>query len=534
VFRNLANTYLYKVLPDGTTSREDDNEYPHLHANDYTVLAYAVSRFKDPYAAWMLRESGWLPPAWPLPVLDFLWNDPQVVPRDPAAALPSELPRHYFFGGVNHLVARGGWSPGSTWLEFSCGPYFAKHDHLDQNHFTIYRKGYLAIDSGADYTSTESPHYLNYYRRTVAHNTLLVYKPGEEFFWADNRWKAANDGGQRMDSSRFWNSIRSPEDWRRTRDLWEVGRMEAVDALPGRYVYARGDASRAYHPSKLERFIRHFCYLPEEDRIVVYDQVTAADPRYKKVWLLHGVNQPSVNAHGEPAGQGGTRFRNAGSFSFSEQQGVVFVHALLPSLREVIGRGGPGWEFWTPGDAAGGEYGSGQNWPMIPPEGGPLPEDPYLKAMWKTFWGENFTRIARSNTRAVVPGAWRVEVSPATPAREDDFLHVLELGDAGSFRPTDVRLAEGQNLKGALIAGGTAVLFAFGAPEPRAGEISIPDIRLRNLLLLGLRPDTSYEIQAADAGVPRASWRVSSNASGVVLLAEPVPGNVRLRLVPFR
>ena len=28
VFRNVGDTYLYKLLPDGTPSREGDNEYP--------------------------------------------------------------------------------------------------------------------------------------------------------------------------------------------------------------------------------------------------------------------------------------------------------------------------------------------------------------------------------------------------------------------------------------------------------------------------------------------------------------------------
>ena len=104
---------------------------------------------------------------------------------------------------------RDGWKPDSTWIEFDCGPFLAKHQHLDQNQITIYHGGYLAIDSGADYTDSESPHYLNYYRRTVAHNSILIYDPSEKFFWSQNLLPAANDGGQRMDSSRFWNTIRS-------------------------------------------------------------------------------------------------------------------------------------------------------------------------------------------------------------------------------------------------------------------------------------------------------------------------------------
>ncbi len=90
------------------------------------------------------------------------------------------------------------------------------------------------------------PRYLNYYRRTVAHNSVLVYDPAEKFFWSDNLLPAANDGGQRMDSSRYWNTIRSREDWNRTRDLWDLGTMRVVDYVPGQYHYALGDASNAY------------------------------------------------------------------------------------------------------------------------------------------------------------------------------------------------------------------------------------------------------------------------------------------------
>jgi hypothetical protein len=61
VFRNIGNTFLYKLLPDGTPSREGDNEYPVLDARDTCLLGYAINRFKDPYSAWLLRKSGFSP-----------------------------------------------------------------------------------------------------------------------------------------------------------------------------------------------------------------------------------------------------------------------------------------------------------------------------------------------------------------------------------------------------------------------------------------------------------------------------------------
>jgi heparin/heparan-sulfate lyase len=546
VFHHYTDTYLYKVLPDGTTARDDDNEFPYLEWEDNICFGYTVNRFKDPYAAWMLRKSGWPAQAkWRVPITQFLWDDPEVTPRNPADSTEAEIPRTYFFRGVGHLIMRDGFGPDSTWIEFNSGPYLAKHDHLDQNHFVIYHKGYLATESGADYTDTESPHYLNYYRRTIAHNSMLVYQPGEKFFWAENLWPAANDGGQRMDSSRYWNTVRSREDFERTRDLWDTGRMEVTDYVPGSYVYARGNATRAYQSSKMQRFTREVAYTPGNNVLVVFDRVRTTDPNLRKVWLLHGVSQPQLapGEKGKDIGQGGTAYANASTFTYEDGGGRLRVHSLLPRERELITRGGPGWEFWTPGDEFGGAWGSGKNWPLDPPAGGPLPTDPYLRKMWKTFWGEDFEKLLRSNTRAIVPAAWRVEVSPAKPAKEDLFLHVLEIGDKGDPRAPKVELVDGVNLVGALIEGGTVALFATTEDVVTEGEVTIPNIETSTLLISGLKPHAKYELQMTGGranwrgglfnGVPAGMLVGTANGSGVLFapFQGQKDGRLRLRLL---
>jgi hypothetical protein len=538
VFAGMGTTYLYKLLPDGSCARDDDDEFPHLDEVDSVVLGYAVHRFKDPYAAFLLRRSGWLPATWRVPVLQFLWDDPEVVPRDPATTTASELPRHKLFTGIGHLVVRDGWTPDSTWIELTCGPYFAKHDHLDAGSFAIYRKGHLAIDSGADYTDTESPHYLNYYRRTVAHNTMLVYQPGESFFWGENKWTAANDGGQRMDSSRFWNSVRSLEDWRRTRDLWDRCRFEVVEAAPGDYHYARADATRAYQPSKLDRFTREMVYLEPSRTVVVLDRVRSADAGYRKVSLLHGVAEPRVEgpAAGASIGQGGTSYRGASLATFEDGGGRLRVHTLLPRERDVIARGGAEYEFWTPGDAKGGPWGSGQNWPLEPAEGGPVPDDPYLKDMWTTFWGGDFKALSPSNRRAVVPGSWRLEVSPAVPAKDDVFLSVLEIGDRDDASPARrVAAVEGHGLTGAAIAGASVVLFA----ESRVAdaEATLPALATSGLLVSGLAPRASYEVQLTSGfapGAPLWSTTTETTDDGTLRVAWDARQEARLRLRRLR
>jgi hypothetical protein len=534
VFRSMGPTYLYKVLPDGSAARDDDNEFPHLDEVDNVVLGYAVHRFKDPFAAWMLQKSGWLPGRWRIPVLEFLWRDETVAPRDPALTTAAELPRERLFPGVGHVVLRDGWGKDATWIAFSCGPYFAKHDHLDTNQFAIYHRGHLALDTGADYTDTESPHYLNYYRRTIAHNTMLVYKPGETFFWGENLWPAANDGGQRMDSSRFWNSVRSLEDWRRTRDLWDRGRVEAFDPVPGRYTYVRGDGTGAYHPSKVERFVRDLLWLPRSRVLFVLDRVRSTDPAFRKAWLLHGVSEPKVEGGGavRDAGQGGTAHANARLATFEDGEGRLRVHSLLPLDREVTVRGGPGFEFWTPGDDKGGAWGSGQNWPLDPPEGGPLPEDPTLNRMWKTFWGADLARLSPSNRRSVVPGGWRIEVSPRAPARDDVFLSVLEIGDRGTAPLRIDAVTQAKGVAGAVVAGEAAVLLATGAAPLAEGEATLPDTSSARLLLAGLAPGAAYDLQLTSGFAPGAPvWRVQAEANEAGVLETPWNGkNGRLRI----
>jgi hypothetical protein len=537
VFRSMGPTYLYKVLPDGSTARDDDNEFPHLDAVDSVVLGYAVHRFKDPFAAWFLQKSGWLPAPWRIPVLEFLWKDDTVVPRDPAATTAAEVPREKRFPGIDHVILRDGWGPDATWIEFSCGPYFAKHDHLDTNQFQIYHRGNLALDTGADYTETESPHYLNYYRRTVAHNTMLVYQPGETFFWGENKWTAANDGGQRMDSSRFWNSVRSLKDWSHTRDLWDRGHVAAFDPVPGRYTYVRGDGTGAYHPSKVERFVRDLAWLPHARVLFVLDRVRSTDPSLRKAWLLHGVSEPKVEGGGagKPIGQGGTSYTNATIVTFEDGKGRLRVHSLLPADRDVIARGGQGWEFWTPGDQYGGAWGSGQNWPLDPPEGGPLPDDPYLKKMWLTFWGDDMQKLSPSNRRSVVPGSWRIEVSPKAGARDDVFLSVLEIGDRGAAPLRIDPIAAGKGLAGAVVAGEAAVLLATGPAPLTEGEATLPDTPSAFLLLTGLVPRATYDVQLTSAFAPGVPvWRLEAEANDAGVLETPwngKDGRLRIRRV---
>jgi hypothetical protein len=111
---------------------------------------------------------------------------------------------------------------------------------------------------------------------------MLVYKPGEKFFWAENLWAAANDGGQRMDSSRYWNTVRSREDFERTRDLWDTGHMEATDYQPGAYHYARGNADACLSDFKGGALHSRSCLHTGNNVLVIFDRVRSTDPNFKR------------------------------------------------------------------------------------------------------------------------------------------------------------------------------------------------------------------------------------------------------------
>jgi hypothetical protein len=302
-----------------------------------------------------------------------------------------------------------------------------------------------------------------------------------------------------------------------------------------------GDASKAYSREKLRRFTREIVYVPGHRVLFVFDHVISTKASFRKAWLLHGVNQPSVDQDDGEGTPSPRDFRNAKSFRFAEGSGELLVHSLLPRERILTRLGGSGHEFYTPGDDHGGAWGTGENWPLEPPEGAPLPEDPKLRHMWKLFWGDDFDKILRSNRKNVVPGGWRIEVSPAFPAEEDFFLHVVEIGNQGTTGKRRTELLDGVNFQGAALEGGPMVLFSSTSSLVSMGEASLPDLACESLIITSLQPDSLYELNfgglnvstspaAVLPGVSAGTLRVRANSKGVVRVERRSLGNLRLRI----
>jgi hypothetical protein len=269
--------------------------------------------------------------------------------------------------------------------------------------------------------------------------------------------------------------------------------------------------------------------------------VISTNPGFRKAWLLHSVNQPSVDGDIGNGTAETREFTNAKAFRIREGEGELLVHSLLPRHRNVTRRGGPGNEFWCPGNDAGGEWGSGINWPLEPAEGGPLPADPKLIKMWKTFWGEDFSHIAASNRKNVVPGAWRIEVSPSSEAEEDLFLHAFDIGDVGKTGKMRVDVIEGVSFVGAVCEKGPGVLFATSDSAPSHGEASFGDLPFTSLTISGLKPNVVYELSFSGPNIPASPkaplpgvltgiQRQRTNNKGILRLEQALEGNCRLRI----
>ena len=144
-------------------------------------------------------------------------------------------------------------------------------------------------------------------------------------------------------------------------------------------------------------------------------------------------------------------------------------------------RGGPGWEFWTPGDERGGALGIGDQ--LAARSSGRRAvavRSRRLQRMWRTFWGADLDRLSPSNRRAVVPGAWRLEVSPARgrarrplPARARDRRSrcATAAGRSGSTATT-WRAPSSSGHGGALVR--------TAAVSPAEAEATLPDVPRRH------------------------------------------------------
>lgn len=381
---------------------------------------------------------------------------------------PSALPLSRQFKNSGFVIMRDSWDlDDNTLVVFKSTPFYSvNHHHKDQNSFTVYYKGPLAIDSGG-YNCMGgygSKHWWNYYTRSVAHNTILVYDPNENF-GLSQYGKNSNDGGQkffRYGSPTFEQMKNGGENHLDGIKRYEEGAY---------FTYSMGDATKAYSSSKLEKFERHIInlrnYSYSHPVIVVYDKVISKNADSIKKYLLHSINEPVIDNNTVTIEiNDGVNFNN---------KSTLHQRTLLPKIAQIskIGGRNNNKQFYVADDGNGAPHNYDE---------GIIPSD---------------TRALRE------AGEWRIEISPADKSLDDRFLNILSITDSSADHveaEAKSQYISSPGMDGAIINdadGKEKILVLFKKNEDEIDE----SIDLKNkmsfdkLLIAGLSPGSRYEIK---------------------------------------
>lgn len=427
-------------------------------------VTVSASHFNNPYAAWLTKRLG-------ASYFAKLLYEPDA---SSVSTPPVALPLARYFPNSGYVIMRDTWNfDDNTLMVFHLSSFYTfNHGHRDQNAFTIFYKGPLAIDSGA-YSAGgayDSNHWYNYYTRSVAHNTILVYDPNENNRDHITGAVISRDGGQRV--------LANIEP---TYDEMREGGVHHFDGIlryenHAEYAYSMGDATKAYSSNKLSEFKRSVVYLRNHSYnhplILVYDRVVSTHPGFKKTYLLHSINRPKVK---------GKVVQIAIEDAVDPKSlGGLFQETLLPAnpVLTVIGGRSNNQDFYVHDDGFG------------------VPRN-YNKGV---LYDTTTPHLVKGLREA---GEWRVEISPSAPSRDDTFLNVISVTDDPSNHAQAVVQTVGSaKIDGAVVNdrdGMEKCLVLFQKePGPLLEEI---DLLGRNsfdtILIVGLAPNTTYSISNA-------------------------------------
>ena len=482
--RDMLYDFIYRRRPDGLVLPSGDTNHTRGKVQAYPIpMMLASSYWKDEYLAgeWELSPS--VEPHCLL--MQLLWQDFSLKGRGPEG-LPLS---RYSPSPYGWMTARTSWDKNSVIAEMKINEqFYGNHQHLDGGSFQIYYKGPLAIDSGMYQTVEGGYNSANnkcYTKRTIAHNSLLIYDPGEVFECynyggADKTRTAANDGGQRM-VGKGWETCRSFDDL--LSEEYTVGRTLAHGFGPSetkpRFTWLKGDITRAYS-AKAVSVVRSFVFLNLDDAtvpaaMVVYDKMVSSNPSFRKTWLLHSIEEPGMIRNGFTVRR-----------TLDGDSGMLRCECLLPEGCKIDKVGGPGKEFLV----------DGVNYPATPQRGRP------------DVAGER--------------GAWRIEVSPGKEALQDCFFNVLQIADNDCRDFHKLTRIDGEGVCGVLLAG-KGVLFNKDL-QVMEGSVSFTLPEKCELLITDLSPG---RWRALRSGKKLKKTLMVSEEGGAVVLDAPA-GNIKL------
>ena len=380
-----------------------------------------------------------------------LFNDPTVwsVGDGTMESLGKYLPVARLFGAktTNYAYFRSGWGKEDTFISFKAGHTFSHHGHYDAGHFTIFKDAPLVVNSST-YGGFFTPNRLNYSIRTIAKNSLIIQRPNE--IVRPNRFfnKNVADGGQRL-TMPTGSAVLSVGDWFNSYQQgqhYEGAELNNFSSKGSEYAYISVNLAPAYNNTqyddngeggKVSEAVRQLLYLPKEDILVVFDQVTSTHKEFLKKWLLHTVNQPRVEGLTVLKGtlDNGISESRSNSVHIQNGKGRLRLDILYPDKPIVRLLGGKDYQYYVEVDG----------------------DDTVLN-------GINFNQ-GSSHQPWFDNAKWRIEIQPETLSKADKFLMAMSLSEKFSQRRPRIKKLDflQKNIVG-LVTEQTIVVFlpAYG------------------------------------------------------------------------
>jgi len=469
--QNSINQYLYFMQPNNQTLHLGDGE---MTLTGDRVMYLHARMYDDPRSKWLVQRFSAATGSTMEKFSKLLYKDFSM------PAVPHHnAPLQWWADKVGLSVSRSSWDSSATMVAFFNSPSKrAAHEHRDNNSFTVFKHRPLLIDAGY-YDAYNSAHYLNYYQRTIAHNSICVFDSAEVYTAYGN--EVANDGGQ-IESAALMNidDITAPENQR-----GEWVQYAANDA----YTYNIADARLSYDSSKLDFFRRRLLYLPP-DKIIVLDHIhlkhTASLQRDVQ-WTAHFVNRPGIT--GSITGTSVPEHiltYDGKDYTAANGSGTIALRTLLPAETSTTLIGGNGYEYWV----------NGTNYPP-------------LTAPDSTF-----------NTS----GSWRIEVRPAAVTDTVVYLHTIQTGDSVHIAlPGGMALSNDQSI-GVDWLDSLYFFAADAAPGKTYHYLSeVAGSRTLTLFAADLQPG-SYDIKVNGVLFGAAP----ADANGILIYPVSLPGGNHL------
>lgn len=295
------NHWMHRMRPDYHPHRAPGKYNPKFYAPNY--MAFFSNRLGYRYGQTVVNQTmEWMSNN----VMPYFGRDLMLwyIPGLPTAPL-EELPLEYYDPQMGWFIARSGWNLGdhSNDIQFfvTNSPNTEYGQGRAQGHFTITRgSDNLLIDSGR-YGRDDDDCFRAYYIRSIAHNTLLVYDPDEDYGHHTNTYGHSipmpNDGGQNWFDTNC-GGAGNPWPRCRTQDgnigVACRGTIEYPMTISDQLIVIDCDATVSYWPEKVSKVVRKFTYR-RPDWVFIQDCVVLRKPDLPVRVVFHSVDRPSVN-----------------------------------------------------------------------------------------------------------------------------------------------------------------------------------------------------------------------------------------------